>query len=88
MNTGHDGFSRSAGRLEEVAHLVREEQEDDAERELPAPDQRVAAERDEERRELGERAELRRKPEQDDDAAPPTRRRGPRQSGPRGPIGS
>ena len=41
-------------RLEEVAHLVEQDQHDEADRELPAPDQRVAADRDEDRRELDE----------------------------------
>ena len=44
-----------APRLDEVAHLVEEDQHDDAEREPPAPDQRVAAEGDEDRAELRQR---------------------------------
>ena len=59
MNTGHDGLRPFAPRLEEVAHLVAEDQQDDADAERPAPDQRVAAERDEDERELREEAELR-----------------------------
>ncbi len=53
--------------LEPVTHLVEEEQEDDAEPEAPAPDQRIAAERDEDEPELREGAELHEQPEEDDE---------------------
>ncbi len=52
-------------RLEEVAHLVDEDQQHEPDREPPAPDQGVAAEGDEDERELRERAELRDEPEDD-----------------------
>ena len=54
MNTGHYGLQPFALRLEVVAHLVQEDQQHDPERELPAPDQRVAAEGDEDAAELRE----------------------------------
>src|SRR5258708_30815490 len=53
--------------LEVVAHLVQEDQDDDTESELPAPDQRVAAEGDEDRRELDQEPELRRESSEEDD---------------------
>ena len=67
MKTGHCGPQPLAPRLEEVPHLVAEDQHDDADAERPAPDQRVAAERDEDERELREEAELREHAESDDD---------------------
>ncbi len=67
-----------APRLEPVPHLVDEDQQDDTEPEAPAPDQRVAAECDEDEPELGERAELYEEPEQDDEGgAEPAKRRAP-----------
>src|SRR5262249_31987539 len=61
-------------RLEPVAHLVEEEQQDDAEPEPPAPDERIAAERDEHGAELGERPQLGQQAEEHQDRcgnAPP-----------------
>src|SRR5262245_8158604 len=56
-----------AARLEEVPHLVNDDQHDHSEGELPPPDQCIAAERDEDRPELGERAELDEDPEDRDE---------------------
>src|SRR5207244_4669957 len=56
-----------AGRFEVVTELVHEDEHDHAEREAPAPDQRVTAEGHEDRGELRQRAELQREPEQEDE---------------------
>src|SRR5262245_12149742 len=58
-------------RLDEVPKLVDEDQQHEADAELPAPEQRVAADRDEDRRELREgEAELEDQPDQDGDRRP------------------
>jgi hypothetical protein len=66
-----------------VAHLVDEDQQDEPDRELPAPDQRVAADGDEDRGELREReAELRDQADRDRDRRPdPARERAPERLG-------
>ena len=57
--------------LDEVAELVDEDQRDEADAELPAPDQRVRADRDEQAEELeDEEAELDDQAEHDRDRAP------------------
>src|SRR5207248_7132081 len=65
------------------AELVHEDQQHEADPELPAPDQRVAADGDEDRRELREReAELDDEAEDDCDRRPdPPRDRAPRRLG-------
>ena len=67
MNTGHDGFSPSRFASRKWPISWRKIRRMTPSAKVPAPDQRVAAERDEERRELGERAELRSEPEQEDE---------------------
>jgi hypothetical protein len=58
MNVGHE--ARSPCRRDEMAHLVDEDQRDEADAEAPAPEERVAADRDEDRGELEpDEAELR-----------------------------
>ena len=59
MKTGSDGCKPCRLRLDVVTELVHEDQEHEPGREAPAPDQRVAADRDEDPEELDrERAEL------------------------------
>ena len=71
MKTGQRGVEPAPARLDEVAELVHEDQEHEADRELPAPEQRIAADRDEDRRELREReAELDDQPERRPRSAP------------------
>ena len=54
-------------RLDVVAELVDEDEQDDADAELPAPDQRIAADREEDPEELeDERAELDHDPDEHD----------------------
>ena len=55
-------------RLEVMTELVDEDEQDEADREAPAPDQRVGADREEDPEELErERAELDRKPGEQDE---------------------
>ena len=67
MNTGQEGSKPFALGLDEVPHLVQEDQHNDAKGEFPAPDQRVAAEGHEDRRELRKRPELREQADQEDE---------------------
>src|SRR5581483_1365338 len=58
-------------RLQVVAHLVHEDEEDEADAELPTPDERIAADGDEDRGELREgEAELEHQPEHDPERRP------------------
>ena len=70
MKTGSCGSSPCALRLDVVAELVDEDQQDDADAEPPAPDERVAADGEEDPEELeGEDAELDERAEQHGDGA-------------------
>ena len=53
------GLDPLAAELDHVAHLVHEQQQHEADRELPAPDQRVGGDRDQHGRRRGEDLDLR-----------------------------
>ncbi len=64
MNIGADAFDALAPQLDHVAHLVHEQQQHEADRELPAPDQRVGGDRDQHRARGREQLDLRQQQEQ------------------------
>ena len=70
MNTGHDGFSRSRVASRKWPISWTKISSDDAEREPPAPDQRVAAERDEHAANLASEPSFASSPSSDDEPAP------------------
>src|SRR5437667_54030 len=68
---GQRGMEPLPAGFEVMPHLVDEDQKDEPDRELPAPDQRIAADSDEDRGELREGdAELEYGRADDDDPAP------------------
>ena len=78
MNIGALGLDALAAQLDHVAHLVDEQQRDEADRERPAPDQRVGGDRDEHRARGRQELELRQQQQRDLAELGQQRRRRPR----------